>query len=187
MNTSIKLRGVLLCGLILPGVGWGNSSLAAGRTQKSVETPSSPKNSLPSYWISATTRNVYRVRVKGNTLVAEWVNVPATEAGKGAYIRTECHRAGKRWIGTTSSFLRCETATGQGKPYSNWCHILTRTEIFDVSAGRIAGRAEALKRFDCRRCVALEKEWKSFTWSPAPAAPAQAAGRQSRDERAAKQ
>lgn len=173
MNGSIKLGGVVLGGLILLGIGWGNSCLAAGRSQKSGETPPSAETSLPSYWLSATTRNVYRVRVKGNTLMADWVNVPAAEAGRGAYIRTECHRVGKRWVGTTKSFLRCETATAQEKPYSNWCHILTRTQIFDASAGRIVGRAEALKRFDCQRCVALEKEWKSFTWSPVQFTPTQ--------------
>ncbi|MGH9355475.1 MAG: hypothetical protein ACRD10_05035 [Terriglobia bacterium] len=186
MKGSIKISSVILGGLILLGIGWGNNALATGRSQKSQKTPPPAENSLPSYWLSATTNNVYRVRVKGNTLMADWVNVPATEVGRGAYIRTECHRAGKRWAGTTHSFLRCETATGQGKLYSNWCHILTRTEIFDVSAGRIAGRAEALKRFDCHRCIAREKEWKSFTWSPAPVAPGQAAGRQSPDEKAAR-
>ncbi|HLI29767.1 MAG TPA: hypothetical protein VKV79_01550 [Terriglobia bacterium] len=163
MTHSSRFTAILLGGLIFCGARWGNAALAAGTGQKNQKAPD-----LPSYWLSATTHNVYRVQVKGNVLMADWVNVPKAEAQRGAYIRTECHRVGKRWIGSTRSFLRCETESGNGKPYSNWCHILTRTQISSVSAGRIVGRAEALKRFDCRQCMALEKEWKSFIWSPAP-------------------
>lgn len=176
MNRSSRRRGILLGGLIFIAIGWGNAALAAGPSQKPQKTPPQDQPSLASYWLSATTRNVYRVRVTKSTFVADWVNVPKAEAQRGAYIRTKCHRAGKRWVGATKSFLRCETGNGQENSYSNWCHILTRTEISDVSAGRIAGRAEALKRFDCRRCVALEKEWKNFTWSPAKLKPAPTAG-----------
>ncbi|MGH9469615.1 MAG: hypothetical protein ACRD1N_04640 [Terriglobia bacterium] len=117
-----------------------------------------------SLWLSSTTHNVYRVRVKDGTLSAEWVNIAPAEARLGAYIRTECHREGRRWVGDTSSYLRCETDGANQKPYVHWCHINTRTEIISISQDRITGRAEGLKRFDCRQCKVLEKEWKNFIW-----------------------
>ena len=168
MIRSSRLTGILLGGLIFCGAGLGSAALGARPGQK--QQKASPPQTTPSpasYWLSATTRNVYRVQIKGDTLVAYWVNVPKAEAQHGAYIRTECHRVGKKWVGTTRSFLQCDIGTKREKVYSNWCHVLTQTEISDVSAGRIVGRGEALKRFDCRQCMALEKEWKSFTWSPA--------------------
>ncbi|MGH9327455.1 MAG: hypothetical protein ACRD2B_12330 [Terriglobia bacterium] len=121
-----------------------------------------PPEVISGLWVSETTHNIYRVRIKGGTLYAEKVNIPPNELQHGAYIRTECRREGNRWIGTTNSYLRCEM--GAQKPYVHWCHVVTRTEISAISQNRITGQAEALKRFDCHQCKVLEKEWKSFTW-----------------------
>lgn len=169
MTYLSKLTEVLLFAAILCGTGARNRTFAAAPAQGNPATAPHAASGLAAYWVSATTHNVYRVQIKGNTLTANWVNVSGSEAQHGAYIRSTCHRAGKQWVGATQSFLRCEIENAQGKPYSHWCHILTRIQISDVSADRITGRAEALKRFDCRQCAVLAKEWKSFTWFPARA------------------
>lgn len=127
---------------------------------KSVPAPESALDG--SLWLSSTTHNVYRIRVHGGTLYAEWINIAPSEKRLGAYIRTTCHRSGAHWTGSTSSYLRCEAGGTQAE--SQWCHIATRTEIFTISQDRITGRAEALTRFDCRQCKVLQKEWKGFTW-----------------------
>ncbi|MGH9376072.1 MAG: hypothetical protein ACRD1J_07885 [Terriglobia bacterium] len=162
--------------VIVIGASARNAAVAAAPGQHRQTAAPQAHLHLAPYWLSATTRNVYRVQMKGTTLTADWVNIPKPEAERGAYIRTECHRAGKKWVGATKSFLRCETENKQGRPYSNWCHILTQIQISDVSAGRIEGKAEALKRFDCRQCRALDTQWKNFVWSPAPLRPAPLAG-----------
>lgn len=141
--------------------------LHANPPQKNAHTPSRKTDSAGStLWVSETTHNVYRVRIEGNTLFADWVNIPPSEAQQGAYIRTECHRTGTKWIGTTTSYLRCEMEQPNHPTYVHWCHILTRTEVLEIAPNRISGRAEALKRFDCHKCQALEKEWKTFDWIP---------------------
>jgi hypothetical protein len=116
-------------------------------------------------WRSLTTGKEYRVWVENERLNAEWVNIPPALVQGGAYIRSVCRRVGTRWIGTTRSYLPCETQEG-GKQVSNWCHLLTKIEIDSVAAERIRGRAEGLRRFDCQRCKILETVWKDFEWVP---------------------
>lgn len=131
-------------------------------------------------WRSLTTGREYRVRVQSERLTAEWVNIPANERQRGAYIRTECRRAGSKWIGTSQSFLPCETVE-QGKPVSNWCRLTTKFEIHLLADDRISGRAEAARRFDCRTCKILEPVWANFEWTPRaeppPAASQKSGGR----------
>ncbi len=116
-------------------------------------------------WRSLTTGKEYRVRMGSQVLYAEWVNIPPQLAQRGAYIRTECRRVGAKWVGTSRSYLPCDTIEGK-KRVTNWCHLLTKIEIDTVTDKRIAGRGEGLKRFDCQRCKILETVWKAFEWVP---------------------
>lgn len=125
-------------------------------------------------WRSLTTGREYRVRVQNERLTAEWVNIPLNERQRGAFIRTECRRTGTRWIGTSDSFLPCESVEG-GKRVSNWCRLTTKFEIHLMTDARISGRAEAPRRFDCRTCKILEPVWASFEWTPRPEPPPAAA------------
>lgn len=122
---------------------------------------------IPALWVSETTHNIYHVRIEGNTFYAEKVNIPPSEIQQGAYIRTECRRKGSRWLGTTRSVVQLEAGDPHQPREAHWCHLVTRTEIFNVTAERITGRAEALKRVDIPQCRILEKEWKNFVWAPA--------------------
>ena len=122
-------------------------------------------------WKSQTTGHAYRVRIEGDVLRAEWVNLPADLAGHGAYVRTECRRVGGKWIGTTRSRqpLPCtEVTTPEGRHPSAWCALVTRIEIDSITPERIAGRAQAPVRLDCQACKLLDAEWKDFVWTPKP-------------------
>ena len=167
MRNSGKLRAASLgwiigCLALVPA-----TALQASSPQKTGHTPSHKTASTGStLWVSEVTHNVYRVRIQGSTFTADWVNIPPSEAQQGAFIRTECHREGTKWIGTTTSYLRCEIEQPNHPLYVHWCHILTQTQISEIAPNRITGRAEALKRFDCHKCQVLEKEWKAFDWIP---------------------
>jgi hypothetical protein len=136
------------------------------------QTPhvSAPAPNAPPFrmWRSETTGNVYRVRVEGDTLFAEWVNIPPDLARRGAYVRTECRRLGSEWIGTTRSQLSlpCTEVSGPHGHPTSWCSLVTRTEINTVSSDRITGRAQAPHRLDCRSCKLIEADWKNFVWVP---------------------
>jgi hypothetical protein len=121
-------------------------------------------------WRSLTTGKEYRVRVRNERFTAEWVNIPLQERQRGAYIRTECRRTGAKWIGTSQSFLPCESIE-DGKPVTNWCRLTTKFEIHQMTEGRIAGRAEAARRFDCRTCRMIEPVWANFEWALRPESP----------------
>ncbi len=116
-------------------------------------------------WRSLTTGKEYSVRVNGQTLYAEWVNIPLALVQGGAYIRSECRRVGTHWVGISRSHLPCDTMEGN-KRVQNWCNLVTKIEIDSMTADRINGRAEALRRFDCERCRILEKVWAKFEWVP---------------------
>lgn len=121
-------------------------------------------------WRSLTTGKEYSVRISGQTLFAEWVNIPPPLVQGGAYIRSECRRVGARWVGISRSYLPCDTMEGNRR-VKNWCNLLTKIEIDSMTADRIKGRAEALRRFDCERCRILEKVWANFDWVPKPQPP----------------
>ena len=120
----------------------------------------------PDVWVSQTTGKEYRVRLAGNQLYAEWVTPPAELLQRGAYIRTECRLVGRKWIGTSHSYLPCTTGQGASEHIANWCHLVTKIEIDFLGSARISGRAEGFKRFDCQSCKILETVWKDFVWAP---------------------
>ena len=134
---------------------------------RAAQGPSRPKT-IPEVgvWKSQTTGNEYRVRLEGDTIYAEWLNIPAAWAGHGAYVRTECRRLGKKWIGTSRSLLPCMQGSGPKTRIVNWCPLVTRTEFDSVTADRITGRGQAIRRSDCESCKLLETAWSDFVWTP---------------------
>ena len=121
-------------------------------------------------WRSQTTGKEYRVWIENERVHAEWVNIPPEIARRGAYIRTECRHVGESWIGTSQSYLPCDT-TENGKRVSNWCRVVTKTEFDHIGANRMTGRSEGLRRFDCAGCRVLETVWKDFEWVPKETSP----------------
>jgi hypothetical protein len=137
-------------------------SLALAQAKKS----SQPASSQASIWVSQTTHHVYRVERKGAAISAQWADVPPEDARHGAYVRTEFHRAGDKWIGITRSLLPCASGTSGSKPTVHWCRFVTHTEILTISPNRITGRAQAPLRGDCEQCKLLQTRWDNFVWSP---------------------
>ena len=103
-------------------------------------------------------------------LTAEWINVLPALAQGGASIRSEFRRVGAKLIGTTRSFLPCDT-TEAGKHVVNRCQLETKIEIHSIQPARITGRGESLKKFDCGRCQILETVWRDFVWVPKEKSP----------------
>ncbi|MBZ5544103.1 MAG: hypothetical protein LAO07_10550 [Acidobacteriia bacterium] len=139
---------------------------AAGQTAKSKKTTAaSAAPASARIWKSETTGKEFRVWTEKGVFHAEWVNVPPALTKGGAYIRSELRRTGTKWSGTSQLRLPCESVENN-KPVSNWCSLETKMEIDSVSASRITGRGESLKRFDCRTCKMLETGWAGFEWVP---------------------
>ena len=144
----------------------GSALLVSGFVHAAQGPPSPRTAPEAGVWKSETTGNEYRVRIEGDTLYAEWLNIPAAWAGHGAYVRTECRRLGQKWIGTSRSRLPCMEGSGPKARIVNWCPIVTRTEIDSVTPGRITGRGQAIRRSDCQSCKLLETAWSDFVWRP---------------------
>ncbi len=121
---------------------------------------------LKDIWVSQTTGKEFRATVGGDVFHAEWVNIPPELAAHGSFIRTECKRKGSKWVGTSTSFVPCSLGKGPGSKIDNWCHLQTKIEIDSITADRISGRGETLKKFDCQKCKILESGTKDFFWSP---------------------
>lgn len=151
------------------------ATLLAAAASAPAQSPAAPTAAAETVtaqvWKSQTTGHEYRVRIEGDVLHADWVNVPPDLARQGAYVRTECRRVGSKWIGTTRSrlLLPCTEVTApDGRHPSAWCTLVTRTEIDSISPESITGRAQAPRRLDCKACKLLEAEWKDFSWTPKP-------------------
>ena len=117
-------------------------------------------------WKSETSGKEYAVWKEGKYLHADWVDLLPQFAAKGAYIRSVLHREGSKWVGESQSYLPCSMGAGAEEHIANWCHVTTGIEIDSMTDTRVTGRGEALKRFDCKTCKVLEKEWKEFVWVP---------------------
>jgi len=130
---------------------------------KSAGTKSAAKaGALPQVWKSASTGKEYRVKVEGDRFTAEWSNLPPQAAKQGAYIRSECHRSGSRWIGTSRILLACPLPDGKTK----MCPMILRFEVDFVSSDRITGGGEILRDFDCGSCEVRQTGWGPFSWEP---------------------
>jgi hypothetical protein len=116
-------------------------------------------------WRSTTTGREYRVLVEKDIVHTEWVNLPPVLAQGGAYVRSQSRREGARWLGTVRSYLPCETVEANER-VSNRCHLETKIEIDSMTADRITGRAQDLRKFDCKACRVIEAAWADFLWIP---------------------
>ena len=152
-------RALLICTILL----WGITSVG-GAEQKT--KPATRKDSAGGWqmWKSETTKKVYRVKIDQDHFVAELANVPAEAKKQGAYIRSECRRAGNKWVGTTRALLPCALPGAEKK--TRTCELTLRIEVDSISPARIEGAGDSLHNFDCSKCQVLETGWAKFTWVP---------------------
>jgi hypothetical protein len=152
---------ILVCGIL------STSSLQLSFPSQTAPKPGGTKSAakataFPQIWKSATTGKEYRVKIDGDRLTAEWSNISPQAAKQGAYIRSECHRDGARWVGTSRIFLPCLLPDGKTK----MCLMLLRFEVDSISSDRISGGGEILRDFDCGSCEVRKTGWGPFTWAP---------------------
>jgi hypothetical protein len=143
------------------------ASLQFSAEDQSVSKPAGTKpapkaTALPQVWKSVSTGKEYRVEIDGDRFTAQWSNVPPQAAKQGAYIRSECRRAGTRWIGTSRILLPCGLPDGKTK----MCPMMLRFEVDFISPDRVTGGGEVLKDFDCGSCEVRKTGWGPFTWAP---------------------
>jgi hypothetical protein len=128
--------------------------------------PKSASSQLPKIWHSESTKHDFRVDVTKDLFRAEWVNVPPSAAKQGASIRTECRRAGDKWVGSSSvNMLFAIPGAPAGKDIK-LCSLTVRFEVDSISPEKIAGHSEALHSFDVNTCRVQETKWGDFTWLP---------------------
>ncbi|MGA2074969.1 MAG: hypothetical protein ABSH52_15865 [Terriglobia bacterium] len=151
---------VLLCGVLAAAsLLFGSENQVTGKPAASAAAKA---GGLPQVWKSVATGKEYRVKVEGDRFTAEWSNIPPQAAKQGAYIRSECRRAGTRWIGTSRVLLGCALPDGKTK----MCPMLLRFEVDFISPDRITGGGEILRDFDCGTCQVRKTGWGPFAWTP---------------------
>ncbi len=134
---------------------------------KSATATSKPASSqLPKIWHSEITKHDFRVEVANDLFRAEWVNIPPAAAKQGAHIRTECRRAGSKWVGSSNiSMLFAIPGAPTGKD-TKLCSLTVRFEVDSISAEKITGHSESLRNFDVNACRVQQTSWGGFTWIP---------------------
>jgi hypothetical protein len=166
LNRFWKLRNCVVPAaaifIVLTGCSRRADQPAATAESNTASTPAPAKD----IWISETTGKEYHVTANNDAFHAEWVNISPESAAHGAFIRTECKRQGSKWVGTSASFLPCSVGADPKAKLDNWCHLETKFEIESITADRITGRGEAIKKFDCATCKILDSEMRGFFWSP---------------------
>lgn len=163
---ALRLQAILLAfGLAL--FCWGCSGGGGPTTAEAPKSPLNQAKAPSNIWKSETTGKEYRVSVTNDRLSAEWVNVPPAAAQRGAYIRSECHHVGDKWVGTSDIFMPCTLGNGKDEHIANMCHLNMKVEFDSVSRDRITGRGQSLRKFDCKSCKAIETGWGDFVWVPA--------------------
>ena len=124
---------------------------------------STPSTSLAGekVWTSMTTGHDYKVRVDGDYIYTEWVNLPPVLKSTSAFMRAELKKAGDKWVGKVRANLPYKY-----KSSVKWCQTEFDFEIDKVSDSRIEGQGLGPTSFDAKKCQADKTEWKTFTWIP---------------------
>lgn len=142
--------------------GAAKTSATSDRNSK----PSAARSPLPKLWHSDATKHDFRVSVTGDVFHAEWVNVPAAVAKQGAYIHTECRRAGGKWVGSSKvNMLFAVPGAPTGKD-TKLCSLTVRFEVDSITGEKITGHSEAIQAFDVKTCRTEQTKWADFTWIP---------------------
>jgi len=112
-------------------------------------------------WSSLHSGRDYKMRIDGEFIYVDWVNMPPALISTAAFMRSELKKNGDKWTGKVRSFL----------PYNyyaniKWCRMEADIEIDKISDTRIEGRAMNFKSINVRKCQAEKPTWESFAWIP---------------------
>jgi hypothetical protein len=127
-------------------------------------------------WTSMTSGRDFKMRIEGDYIYTEWINLPPQLQTTTAFMRSELKKDGDKWIGKARSNLPYSYKAsymdfwrnGQqtGTENMKWCTLENDFEIDKISDSRIEGRALASKSFDAKKCKPGKLEWQPFTWIP---------------------
>ncbi len=121
---------------------------------------------LAKVWLSESSHKEFRVEIAGDAFHADWINVPAAAAKQGAYIRTECRKAGDKWVGTSKLNMLFNIAGAPAGKDTKMCSLNVRFEVDSIAPGKISGHSESLHGFDVNACRVQQTAWVSFEWVP---------------------
>jgi len=116
-------------------------------------------------WTSMTSGRDFKLRVDGDYMYTEWVNLPPQLQTTSAFMRSELKKDGDKWVGKVRSLLPYDYKTWAVQDVK-WCTVETQFEIDKLTETRIEGRGMRAKSFDAKKCRLGELEWQSFTWIP---------------------
>jgi hypothetical protein len=155
----------LLVVLVIPPFSTFSQQPATG-AKSATAAANSAAGKLPGIWYSERSRKDFRVVIKDDVFQAEWVNLPASAAKQGAYIRTTCRRSGTKWVGTSSVYQAAAISKGSTVPETRMCHLTVRFEVDSITPQKITFHSEALRNFDPAKCQLLQTAWEEFFWVP---------------------
>jgi hypothetical protein len=164
MNTSFIVATAFAL-LAIPQFA-ANAQKPPATAQSRATTAKGATNQLARVWHSDATQHDFRVEVAGDVFRAEWVNIPPAAAKQGAYIRTECRRAGDKWVGSSSLNMLFPVPGAPAGKDTKVCHLTVRFEVDSITPEKIAGHSETLRGFDVDKCQVLKTTWGEFTWTP---------------------
>jgi hypothetical protein len=128
------------------------------------DSATSPALSGESIWTSTTDGRDYQVRIDGDSIHAEWVNLPQALKRSSAFMRSELKKSGGKWIGQTTAYMPFDYQHDATKTI--WCRVQAGIEINKVSASRIEGQSQLPTSFSAKKCQLENPEWKPFAWIP---------------------
>ncbi len=144
-------------------------TIAAQKPSPPAQSASAPDpdfSRLPKVWHSETTKHDFKVEVTKDLFRAEWIDLPAESAKKGAFIHTECRRTGSKWVGKSNISMLVGVPNAPAGKDTKICQITIRFEVDSVTPDKISGQGEALHSFDPATCRVNETRWAPFTWVP---------------------
>ena len=112
-------------------------------------------------WTSIRTGHDFKVRIDGEYIYTQAIDLPPALQSTSAFVRTEFKKVGDKWVGKTYAYLPY-----QEKKSTKWCHTEMDMEIDKMSDSRIEGMAPHWSSFNVERCQPENVEMQPFTWIP---------------------
>jgi len=130
-------------------------------TVSKTEPTSATSSADERVWTSMTNGHDYKVRIDGDYIYIQWINLPPALQSTAAFTRCELKKSGDKWIGKSVSNFPHAFRSG-----AKWCRLETDIEIDKISDSRIEGVALAWTSMNVGKCQPERPERKQFIWIP---------------------
>lgn len=137
----------------------GQKTFAASASPESSTTSST--TSRERIWTSMTSGRDYRVRIDGDYIYAQWVNMPTALQSTTAFVRSQVKKSGDKWVGKSVAYLPFKDGRSV-----KWCRFEDDFEIDSVSESRIEGRSKKWSSVNVKKCEPENMVSDSFVWIP---------------------